>query len=70
MAKLKDKITMTPKELVDFMQETWKSSIKNLTVEELDLKYSSALHNQFAERISALERDVQTLKLKSIKSDK
>ena len=68
MAKLQNDITMTPKELVDFMQETWKSSIKKLTVEELDLKYSSALHNQFQERISSLERDIQTLKSKSIKS--
>ena len=52
------KIVMSPEELVKFMMETWKDTVKNLTIEELDLKFVNQHYDQIERRLTTLEKKV------------
>ena len=52
------KIVMSPEELVKFMMETWNDAVKNLTIEELDLKFVNQHYDHIERRLKALEKRV------------
>jgi len=55
-------------QIVNMMRDVWKDLLKNLTAEEIDLKYANNLCKRYEERISKLEREVHKLQVKGITS--
>jgi len=62
-SKVKD---LTAEQIVKMMMEVWEEALKNLTVEQIDLKFANNICERYEDRISKLEEEVHKLKVKGI----